>query len=244
MVKILVPLAVFDDKNYFPTHGIRDSYLRKLISLGVNPVLLPSSLPDELIKKFYDECNGVLLMGGKDINPKHYGAELEPKTDIEYARRDEVEIALAKMAVKDEKPILGICRGLQVLNVALGGNLIQHLPGKFPNEKHGLSEGGNYDNLKGEDCAHIVNIKADSNFSIILNKLQVTVACGHHQSIDKVGENLNAVASSPLGVTEAIEYKDKNYFCLGVQFHPEVYEGGELEPIFEKFIEASKNWRV
>jgi putative glutamine amidotransferase len=243
MVKILVPLAVFEDKKHFPTHGMRDSYLRKLISFGVEPVLLPSSLPDESIKKFYDECSGILLMGGKDIDPKYYGADIEPKTEIEYSRRDEVEISLAKMTVKDKKPFLGICRGLQVLNVAQGGTLTQHLPDRFPTEKHGISEGGNYDDLKGKDCAHTININTDSNLGKFINKPQITVACGHHQCIDKIGNELKIGASSPVGVIESIEHTEPNYFCLGVQFHPEVSETPELEPIFAKFIEASRNWK-
>ncbi len=238
MLKILVPLAIFDDKKYFPTHGIRDSYLRKLISYNIEPILLPTTLPINIVKKYYENCSGVLLMGGGDINPSYYGKEIENKTNIEVPKRDEVELEIAKWAVADKKPFLGICRGLQVLNVSQGGTLTQHLPDKFPDEKHGLSEGGNYDDLRGANCAHIINIEKESKLEKILEKSQVTVPCGHHQCIEKIGTDLKIGAMSPLGVVESIEHIDPNYFCLGVQFHPEVYENGELEPIFKNFFEA------
>jgi gamma-glutamyl-gamma-aminobutyrate hydrolase PuuD len=236
MIKILVPLAVFDDKNYFQTHGVRTSYLKKIFSYEVEPVFLSPFTPIKLVEKYYKECSGVLMMGGGDINPLYYDEEIEEKTKIDDKNRDEIELFLAKSAVKDKKPFLGICRGMQVLNVAQNGTLTQHLPDKFPNEKHGISEGGNYSDLRNADCAHVITIEPNTKLEKILSKSEVTVPCGHHQCVNTIGTDLKAGAHSPIGVVESIEHIDSDYFCLGVQFHPEVYKDGELEPIFKKFI--------
>ena len=243
MTKILVIMAVFDEKNYFPTYAVRASYLKKIFAYDMEPIFLPTIAPSELIKENYEKCSGVLLMGGKDINPSHYGSSFDPKTDIEDALRDEVELYIARLAIKDQKPFLGICRGCQILNVAQGGTLIQHIPEKFENEQHGISEGGNYDDLRKSAHSNKININRDSNLGNLLNKSEAVVACGHHQAVDKIGKDLKITAKSQLGVVEAIEHVDPNYFCLGVQFHPEVYEDNELEIIFTSFFEACKKWK-
>lgn len=244
MSKILIPMAVFDEKNYFQTHGIRTSYLKKIFKYGIEPVFLSPKTPMNLVEKYYQECAGILLVGGQDINPSYYASKIESETKIDDPARDEIEIFLTKSALKDKKPFLGICRGSQILNVALGGTLIQNVPNEFPNEKHGLSEGGNYDNLRDEKSSHKINIIEDSKLYKLLGKKEVTVPCGHHQSIDKLGNNLKLVAVSPAGVVEGIEHTDQNYFCLGVQFHPEVYEGGELESIFTSFFDAVEKTKL
>lgn len=243
MTKILVIMAVLDEKNYFPTHAIRASYLKKIFAYDVEPVFLPTITPIELIKKNYEKCSGVLLMGGDDINPSLYNSLFHSKTETGDSLRDEVEIEITRLSVKDRKPFLGICRGCQILNVAQDGTLIQHIPEKFSGEQHGISEGGNYDDLRNSAQSNIINIETNSNFANLLNKSQATVACGHHQAVDKIGRDLKVVATSNLGVVEAIEHIDPNYFCLGVQFHPEVYENDELEAIFKIFFEACKNWK-
>ena len=234
-------MAVFEGEKYFQIHGIRTSYLKKIFTYGIEPVFLSPFTPIELVEKLYKECSGILLMGGGDIDPSYYNEGLDNETKVDDKNRDEIELFLAKKTVLDKKPFLGICRGLQVLNVSQGGTLTQHLPKKFPNEKHGISEGGSYSNLKSAECAHDVKINQNSKLYDILKRDQITVACGHHQCINKVGEGLIVGALSPSGVIESIENTDKEYFCLGVQFHPEVYEGRNLESIFEKFFEAVKN---
>ena len=187
-------------------------------------------------------CSGLLLTGGSDIFPGNYG-KLEDtsrcgKFDL---KRDSLELALIKKAIKLDIPILGICRGLQILNVALGGNLIIDIPVDFgTNVIHRISETYN--------CFHEVNIEPNTKLSWTSNLLNGKVNSCHHQAIDVLSEQLKVSAKSTDGIIEAIEWKEigEHSFLMGVQWHPEQMDREDplSKSILEYFIMEVKNFSL
>ena len=212
---------------------IGNTYVIAVSKSGGIPVIIPSSLNDEERAKMVEICDGFLFSGGVDISPSFYNEDAHlnlMRTNIAF---DRTQIGLMKDVLRAGKPVLGICRGHQVMNVACGGSLYQdtsEIPGCYIKHSH---ETGN------ADIAHKVIIKEDS----ILHKLfgdQLQVNSYHHQSLKALGENVIAVAHAADGVVEAIELKDYP-FALGVQWHPEaMYAIGDdsMKPIFDVFVEA------
>ena len=245
MKKIFVPLAMmrFPVGVTLPTHIVRETYLVRLLACDLEPVLISPIFPQPLIDARYAECDGVLLMGGGDIDPSHFRTVAHPTTKIDDPRRDELELALARRAIVDRKPMLGVCRGAQTIAVAQGGTLHQHLPESVPDERHGVSEGGNYDDLLKRAQRHDVLLEPQSHIRKILGKDRVSVPSGHHQAVDVPGNDLIISGRSPKGVAEVIEHIDPSYFCFGIQSHPEMPNADDLKPLFEAFAHAARAYR-
>lgn len=167
--------------------------------------------PDELL----DRIDGLMLTGGADVDPGLYGEEPHPETQMFQRDRDEFEIALALRAIDRDMPVLGICRGMQVLNVAHGGTLLQHLPESQGHEDHRRVPGS----FDGAD--HDVRLLADSVAASAAGELLHPTKSHHHQGVGRIGEPLLVSGTSVLDeLPEALERPDRS-FVLGVQWHPE-----------------------
>jgi putative glutamine amidotransferase len=192
------------------------SYVEAVQSAGALVLMLP---PDERLIEEPDEAldmiDGLMLAGGADIDPGAYGAERHPQTVETVPERDRFEIALVRAAIERDLPVLGICRGMQLINVAYGGTLLQHLPERFGHHEH-LRVAGTFD---GAD--HDVDLRAGSLAARAAGETHHATKSHHHQGVDRLGEGLSVTGSSAMdGLPEAIEMPDRR-FVLGVQWHPE-----------------------
>ncbi len=226
-----------------PQVGARRSYIDAIIAAGGVPLLLPpvDASNHDLLDAYYDHIDGLLLPGGGDIDPVLYGAEKHPKTDNIDDLRDYSELYLARKATANGKPILGICRGLQVLNVALGGTLIQDLPdevgGPLVHNESALKEDWLH-------MAHPLTLSPDSSLADMLGTTTIAVNSLHHQALGEVGQGLRAVAWSEDGVIEAVEGTGPN-FIVAVQCHPETLRGAadpRWQQMFNRFVQRCVNF--
>src|SRR5919201_1420642 len=193
------------------------SYVDALQRAGAVAVMLP---PDEWLAERPDDAldalDGLLLAGGADIDPDSYGEPRHAKTANTRPERDRAEIALARRALERDLPVLGICRGMQLLNVALGGTLIQHLPDDFGHTDHRRAL-GSFDNAD-----HDVRLAPGSLAARAAGETRHATKSHHHQGVARLGEGIEASGWSVLDeLVEAIELPDRR-FVLGVQWHPEV----------------------
>lgn len=214
-----------------------DSYLHAVRSAGGRPLLLaPEPLNDGDADDLLERVHGLLLVGGADIDPQFYGAARSSKTERTVPLRDQFEIGLVAAALRRDVPVLGICRGLQIMNVATGGTLHQHL-GEAGFAEHRPASG------RLDDATHhLVEVEPDS---LVAQTGTVVVNSHHHQGIATVGEGGRVVArSQPDGVIEAIQWTGQRY-ALGVQWHPEAME---LAPVLAGLVQAAHtittDWRL
>jgi len=215
------------------------SYTRvaeNVAAAGGLPVLIPNTLDDETLRALYDRLDGVLLPGGGDIDSKHWGEELHPKVYGIDPARDHTEMTIARWAVADDRPLFGICRGHQVINVALGASMIQDIPSQFNTE---LTH-NNFLPIPRDTLSHVVGITDGSRLAGIIGKLNaVQVNSIHHQAIREAAPGMTAVAFSPDGLIEATEMAGKR-FALTVQWHPEDLSADESHfNLFKAFVKAS-----
>lgn len=183
------------------------------------PLMIP---PDPALEQHPDEAldliDGLILAGGADIDPSAYGEEPHPKTNGTVPQRDRVELALARRAVERHLPVLGICRGMQLLNVAFGGTLSQHVPDEVGHEQHRPNPGS------FDDSDHDVRLAPGSLAARAAGEELHGTKSHHHQAIARLGEGLHVSGTSVLDeLPEAIERRDDG-FVLGVQWHPEADE--------------------
>ncbi|PPR35516.1 MAG: putative glutamine amidotransferase [Alphaproteobacteria bacterium MarineAlpha6_Bin3] len=217
------------NKSYskFPWYAVRINYINSIINSNGIPLMLPSK--PELANYYFNLIDGVLLTGGDfDIDPKIYGEKKEKSVNHLDKSRTNFEIKMAKLSLKENKPILGICGGQQLLNVALKGSLIQHI--KNTNIKHEQIQPRNRP-------SHKVQINIKSNLYKIVKKKEFKVNSAHHQAIKKVGKKLSINAFAEDGIIEGIELNDHKFF-LGIQWHPEFFISNYDKKIFKAFIRA------
>ena len=213
----------------------RADYLEALSRAGAEPRELR---PDrDLLPAALEACDGVLLTGGVDVDPAFYGeTERHPTVEIDPAR-DAYELAVARLALARDMPMLAICRGAQVLNVAAGGTLIQDLPSAHPSAvRHSIVE-------PKDAPAHDVHVAAGTRLAALIgpdaNTHSVTVNSRHHQSVKDPAPGFVVSATAPDGVIEAIE-KPEAAFCVAVQWHPEnFWRTGEFATLFDGFVAAA-----
>ncbi len=192
------------------------SYVRAVEIAGGVPVIVPVNLGLDALGALFRRLDGILLPGGADVSASAYGVERVPSMYGEDPVRDAAEIALCRWAVRDDKPILAICRGIQVLNVALGGALYRHIADEFPTT---LEHDHEYATQRASPI-HEVSVETDSLLHAALGVERATVNSLHHQAVSRLGEGLRAVAHAPDGLTEGVEHPARR-FALGVQWHPE-----------------------
>jgi putative glutamine amidotransferase len=211
-------------------------YLEALRRAGAEPLeLRPDRDP---LPAALEACDGVLLTGGVDVDPALYGdRERHPTVEIDPAR-DAYELAVARLALARDLPMLAICRGAQVLNVAAGGTLIQDLPSALPSSiQHSLVE-------PKDAPAHEVHVASGTKLAALMAREApgetVTVNSRHHQSVKDPAPGFVVSATAPDGVIEAIEKPDAA-FCLAVQWHPEnFWRTGEFATLFDGFVAAAR----
>ena len=196
--------------------------------------MLPNVADKKLIREYIKTIDGLLLTGGNDMNPKFWGEKPHRKAIIDPIERDTFDLAIAEFALKAGIPILAICRGHQVLNVVLGGDIYQDL------SSIGHKTLGHTD--PGEAGKSFHNIKIDKNSLLygIIKKTRINVNSSHHQVINRLGRSLQATAIAPDGIIEAIELPEKE-FVLGVQWHPEsIFRRSHSQALFSAFVKISK----
>jgi putative glutamine amidotransferase len=219
-------------------------YYLAATSVGAVPVLVPLLDDDsDTLREIYDRLDGLLIPGGVDMDPGTYGEAPHAKLGRIDEARDRTELQLARWAVEDNKPLLGLCRGLQVLNVACGGSLFQDIETQLPGAlKHDCFP--NY-GFERDHLAHDVTLSAASRLRDVMERDQVPVNSMHHQGIKTLGAGLRATALAPDGVVEAIEREDDG-FVLGVQWHPEVLELSEphTRQLFRAFVDAASRFNA
>lgn len=212
-------------------------YLEAIESAGGIPVIVPP-LQLGVLQPLLNELAGVCISGGPDINPSNYGATAHPELGPTESALDKFEIALVMRADVMKMPVLGICRGMQIINVARGGTLYQHLPEQLDDSmSHRQKE-------QGHVTTHDVEIAAGSFLEKVTGAQRVDVNTFHHQAPETVGHGLTAVAWSPDGAVEAVEDARRGFF-LGVQWHLESLTAiPEHAAIFENFVEHARTYAL
>jgi putative glutamine amidotransferase len=212
-----------------PAALIPYAYVRGVEAAGGRPLLVPPS--DDGIDETLDALDGVLFSGGGDLDPETYDSDPHPATAGVRAERDRAELALLQAALARDMPVLAVCRGSQVLNVARGGDLVQHLPEVVGDEKH--------KEVLGEFSDHEVSVEADSRLGEIVGG-RTAVKSSHHQGFGRIGEGLVTTARADDGTIEALEDPSRR-FALGVLWHP---EEGEDAALFMALVEEARAYRA
>jgi putative glutamine amidotransferase len=205
------------------------AYVDAIERAGGRALVIPPAEVD--IEQTLDALDGIVFSGGADVDPARYGAELHPETDVPQTRRDAGELALLQAALTRDMPTLAICRGFQLLNVARGGDLVQHLPESVGNDVH--------KQVPGEFVVHPVEIKEGSRLASIVG-VGSEVTSHHHQGLGRVGEGLVETAWAADGTLEAVEDPSLR-FAVGVQWHP---EAGEDAALFQALVEQAREYRA
>ena len=204
-------------------------YVDAVERAGGRAVLIPPS--EEGIDETLDALDAVIFSGGADVDPDLYGAEAHPETDVPHSQRDAGELALLHAALERDLPTLAICRGFQLLNVARGGDLIQHLPEEVGHDVH--------KDVPGEFTHHPVEVKPGTKLASILGE-QSHVTSHHHQAVRRLGEGLVETAWADDGTLEALEDPSCR-FVVGVQWHP---EAGEDRALFGALVDEARAYRA
>jgi gamma-glutamyl-gamma-aminobutyrate hydrolase PuuD len=197
-------------------------YVRAVERAGGRAVLVPPD--DDGIEEVLDAVDGLVFSGGNDLSPESYGAEAHPTTNGTNPARDRGELALLTAALERDLPVLAVCRGVEVLNVVRGGDLVQHLPDVVGHEEHRA--------VVGEFSEHAVRVEPSSR----IGEVRGPVKSHHHQGLGRIGSGLREVAWAEDGVVEAVEDPEKP-FLVGVLWHP---EAGEDQRLFEQLVEAAR----
>jgi putative glutamine amidotransferase len=212
---------------------VHHDYHKTVAANGGIPVILPFINP-EITLETLPLCDGIILSGGEDVDPQFYGQDPHINLGPTLPDRDLVEIEIVKYAIRNNIPILAICRGVQILNVALGGTLIQDIPSHM---KEPIQHSQTVERRRD---THWVKISEDSKLFQILGSDQIRVNSLHHQAIDMVAKDLRVVASSSDGIIEAVEYICSSTFTVGVQWHPESMSNtnNSMNNLFIQFIKS------
>jgi putative glutamine amidotransferase len=204
-------------------------YVRAVKRAGGRPLLVPPS--DAGVEETLDAVDGLIFSGGSDLEPELYGQDPHPETYGVVPERDRAELALLTAALERDLPVLAICRGSQVLNVALGGDLVQHLPDLVGHEQH--------KHTPGVFADHDVDVENGTRLAALLGE-RAPVKSHHHQGFGRLGDGLRASARAEDGAVEAVEASARR-FALGVLWHP---EAGEDMKLFEALVEEAARYRA
>src|SRR6266508_3450960 len=204
-------------------------YVRAIELAGGRPLLVPPS--DDGVDETLDVLDALVFSGGSDLDPATYGQEPHPETKGVVAERDRAELALLEAALARDMPVLAVCRGSQVLNVALGGDLVQHLPDVVGDEKH--------KHTPGTFAEHDVRLEGGSRVGALLGE-RAPVKSHHHQGFGRLGEGLTEVAWADDGTLEAVEDPSRR-FAVGVLWHP---EAGEDACLFDELVRQAEEYRA
>lgn len=214
---IAIPCARYEDSWYTPANGNAISYIRTIEAAGGIPALIPQTDDLEVLEAHYQSCDGLIFAGGTDIEPRHYNAEAHPLLHPPDPQQDRLELRLARRAVIDAKPVFGICRGIQLLNVAMGGSLYQDLASQYD---AGLNHSESTEQHNMAHLAHNLMLQEEAWLAEQLGTTELLVNTLHHQAIRSLAPGLRITGRAPDGTVEAVEGTGSG-FILGVQCHPE-----------------------
>ena len=233
--------AIDDIPEGLPHSWVMNSrYFQAAAEAGAVPVMVPLFADDEdTLRGVFERLDGLLLAGGVDLDPASFGEAPHPNLGNTDPARDAVELTLARWAIADQKPVLGLCRGHQVLNVALGGTLWQDIGAQVPEAiKHDYFPTAGY---ARDYLAHDVAVTPGSRLFAAFQTPRVAVNSMHHQAVKQLAPALQASARSSDGLIEAVE-SGTDHFLVGVQWHPEVFEHEDQRTrrLFQSFIAAAQ----
>lgn len=240
-----IPAATHTDQEYVatPTQRFNGHYPTALAACGALPLIIPLNLPEEILYDSFQRLDGLCLAGGVDVDPAYYDEARHPGLGQVDAARDTAELALTRWALAADLPILGICRGIQLLNVAAGGSLYQHIPAQLP-------QAGRHDFKLAESTwerpTHRVRVQPGSRLARVLDADELPTNSFHHQAVKRVADGFQAVAWAIAdGVIEGIEHPARR-FALAVQWHPEgmFRSDPHARRIFEAFVKAARGRQV
>jgi putative glutamine amidotransferase len=193
---------------------LNEAYVNAVRAAGLTPLVLPPLEPREL-DAVASVVDGVVLTGGEDVDPSEYGEERGPMTTSIHRRRDQCELALARLAHERRIPTLAICRGIQLVNVAFGGSLIQDITLECPSPI-------NHDQSKERETrVHDVTIEKGSMLAAAVGETGISVNSSHHQAVARIADGLRVTARAPDGIIEGAEWVKDDWWMLAVQWHPE-----------------------
>lgn len=205
------------------------SYVKAIEHAGGRPLVVPPS--EDGLDETLEALDGVVFSGGTDLDPGLYGAEPHPETDRPRELRDRAELRMLQAALERDMPVLAVCRGSQLLNVARGGDLVQHIPEVVGHERH--------KHTPGEFADHAVEVASDSRLGSLVGE-HAPVKSHHHQAYGRIGDGLRAVAWADDGLVEGLEDAEKR-FALGVLWHP---EEGEDFALFKALVDEARRYRA
>lgn len=222
------------NNNGQPTVALMQSYIHAIMQAGGVPVLIPSMIAVDGWDALYSRLDGILFSGGGDIALEYSPGDPHPRIDDVELERDSVEFKMIQASASDGKPFLGICRGIQVVNVALGGTLYTHIPDQLPNALD-----HSYPGNKRTVLVHEVKIEEGTRIAEILGEPIVKVNSLHHQGLKDIAPSLRVAGYAPDGLVEAVELPD-HPFGIAVQWHPEwLTDQQPTRNLFTKFVEAA-----
>jgi putative glutamine amidotransferase len=217
-----------------PTVMLMQSYINAVMQAGGVPVLIPSHIAEDGWQAVYSRLDGILFSGGGDIGLEYAPGEPHPRIDDVDLQRDAIELKMVRAAATDGKPFLGICRGCQVMNVALGGTLYTHIPDQLLNSLDHFYPG----NMR-TILVHEVKIEEGTRIAEIFGEPIIKVNSLHHQGLKDIAPSLRVAAHAPDGLVEAIELPD-HPFGLAVQWHPEwLTDQGSTRNLFSTFVKTA-----
>ena len=235
-MKPLIGITTFQSKNIHghPTVVLMQSYVNAVMQAGGVPVLIPSMIHEDGWDALYSRLDGILFSGGGDIALDYSPGDPHPRIDDVELERDSIELNLVHASASDGKPFLGICRGCQVVNVALGGTLYTHIPDQLP----GALDHSYPGNMRSV-LVHEVKIEEGTRIAEIMGEPILMVNSLHHQGLKGIASSLRVTGHAPDGLVEAVELPD-HPFGIAVQWHPEWLTDQEpTRNLFRKFIEAA-----
>jgi putative glutamine amidotransferase len=220
-------------KTYSAHARVNAGYFDAVLAAGGLPILLPPLGKESEIDALLDKLDGIVLTGGLDMDPRRNGQAMSNSIQAMADRRDASDRILVRRVIEREVPVLAIGVGMQQVNVLMGGALFLHLPTDFPKSMpHFDPSGGPH--------RHIVLLEPNTKIDEIYGGGELRVNSRHHQAINTLGKGLRVGAKSPDGVIEAIESEDQDWFCMGVQWHPEADTASALDmQLFECFVQAT-----
>jgi putative glutamine amidotransferase len=222
------------DSDGHPTVSLQHSYVNAITQAGGVAIPIPSVLPEENFLQLYSQLDGILFSGGGDISLDYFDGSDHPRIDGVDDARDATELTLMRSAVNDGKPILGICRGAQLMNVALGGTLYTHIPDQHPG-----AIDHEYPSHMRRVIVHPVNVDETTRSAEIIGETLLKVNSLHHQGLKDIAPPLRVAGHAPDGLVELVEMPN-HPFAVSVQWHPEwLTDQQSTRNLFKAFVDAA-----